>query len=120
MTGNIFNALPADISHELFEDIVRTSQVRIERIISKGHASPEVGWYDQDENEWVIVLEGCGSILFEDSNQVVLNKGDYLNIPAHSKHKVLATNQEGLTIWLAVFYGSPVCSGTGSSLGVTQ
>ncbi|OEU60592.1 MAG: cupin [Desulfuromonadales bacterium C00003094] len=107
MTGNIFDALPADVSHEIFEDIVRTSHVRIERIISKGQASPEVGWYDQDENEWVIVLEGSGSILFKDGMQVVLNKGDYLNIPAHSKHKVLGTDQEGLTIWLAVFYGPP-------------
>jgi cupin 2 domain-containing protein len=93
MTGNIFDALPADISNEIFEDIVRTSHVRIERIISQGHSSPEVGWYDQDENEWVIILEGSGSILFEDGRQVVLNKGDYLNIPAHSKHKVLGTDK---------------------------
>lgn len=105
MTGNIFDALPADISNEIFEDIVRTSNVRIERIISKGHSSPEVGWYDQSENEWVVVLEGSGSILFDDGRQVILNKGDYLNIPAHSKHKVLGTDKEVVTIWLAVFYG---------------
>jgi cupin 2 domain-containing protein len=105
MTINIFDALPADISKEVFEDIVRTPHVRIERILSKGHASPEVGWYDQDENEWVIVLEGAGSILFEDGRQVVLHKGDYLNIPAHARHKVLWTDPEGVTIWLAVFYG---------------
>lgn len=105
MTGNIFNALPADLSNEIFEDIVRTPHVRIERVISKGHSSPEVGWYDQNENEWVIVLEGSGSILFEDGRQVVLNKGDYLNIPAHSKHKVLGTDKEVVTIWLAIFYG---------------
>jgi cupin 2 domain-containing protein len=104
MTGNIFDALPADVSTEVFEDIVRTPHVRIERILSKGHSSPEVGWYDQDENEWVIVLDGSGSILFEDGREVVLNKGDYLNIPAHSRHKVLWTDKKGLTIWLAVFY----------------
>lgn len=105
MTGNIFDAVPADLSNEIFEGIVQTSHVRIERIISQGHASPEVGWYDQDENEWVIVLEGSGSILFENGRQVVLKKGDYLNIPAHSKHKVLGTDKEVVTIWLAVFYG---------------
>ncbi len=105
MTYNIFDAMPTDAANEVFEDIVRTPHVRIERIISKGHASPEVGWYDQEENEWVIVLQGAGAILFEDGRQVVLNKGDYLNIPAHSKHKVLWTDKEGLTIWLAVFYG---------------
>jgi cupin 2 domain-containing protein len=105
MANNIFDALPTDVSNEVFEDIVRTPHVRIERIISKGHASPGVGWYDQDENEWVIVLEGAGSILFEDGRQVVLHKGDYLNIPAHARHKVLWTDQERVTIWLAVFYG---------------
>ncbi len=105
MTGNIFDALPVDISDEIFEDILRTSHMRIERIISQGHSSPKVGWYDQDENEWVIVLEGSGSILFEDGRKVVLNKGDYLNIPAHSKHKVFETDKGGVTIWLAVFYG---------------
>lgn len=105
LTGNIFDALPAEVSNEIFEDIVRTAHVRIERIISQGHSSPEVGWYDQDENEWVMVLEGAGSILFEDGRQVVLNKGDYLNIPAHCKHKVLWTDKERVTIWLAVFYG---------------
>jgi cupin 2 domain-containing protein len=104
MTGNIFDGLPADVPDEVFEDILRTPLVRIERIISKGHASPEAGWYDQDENEWVLVLEGSGSILFEDGRQVVLNKGDYLHIPAHARHKVLWTDKEGLTIWLAVFY----------------
>jgi len=104
MTGNIFGGLPADLSKEIFEDIVRTASVRIERIISRGHASPEVGWYDQDENEWVIVLEGSGSILFEDGTQTVLHRGDYLHIPAHVKHKVLWTDREAVTIWFAVFY----------------
>jgi cupin 2 domain-containing protein len=104
MTGNIFDGLPADVPNEMFEDILRTPLVRIERIISKGAASPETGWYDQDENEWVLVLEGSGSILFEDGRQLVLSKGDYLHIPAHARHKVLWTDKDGLTIWLAVFY----------------
>ncbi|MEZ4601192.1 MAG: cupin domain-containing protein [Syntrophotaleaceae bacterium] len=69
-----------------------------------GHASPAQGWYDQDENEWVIVLEGSGSILFEDGRQVVLNRGDHLYIPAHARHKVLWTEKHKPTIWLAVFF----------------
>jgi cupin 2 domain-containing protein len=104
MTENIFDALPGDLSDEVFEDILRTPNLRIERIVSQGQASPEVGWYDQEESEWVIVLEGSAAILFEEGRQVVLNKGDYLNIPSHSRHKVLWTDQKGLTIWLAVFY----------------
>jgi cupin 2 domain-containing protein len=104
MTANIFDVLPEDLPEEIFEDIIRTSNMRIERIVSKGRGSPEAGWYDQEENEWVIVLEGSGAVLFEDGRQIVLNKGDYLNIPAHAKHKVLWTDPRGLTIWLAVFY----------------
>ena len=104
MTTNIFDSLPEDLSSEIFENIVQTPNMRIERIVSKGHASPETGWYVQEENEWVIVLEGSGAILFEDGKQIVLNKGDYLNISAHAKHKVLWTAPRGLTIWLAVFY----------------
>jgi cupin 2 domain-containing protein len=113
VTGNIFGGLPADVSKEVFEDILRAPSVRIERIISRGHASPERGWYDQEENEWVMVLEGSGAILFEDGNRVVLNRGDYLHIPAHARHKVLWTDKESLTIWLAVFYGRSVdpCAG---------
>ncbi|HRD67425.1 MAG TPA: cupin domain-containing protein [Candidatus Competibacter sp.] len=105
MIGNIFKSLPEDVSNEVFEDIVRASNVRIERIISKGHSSPDVGWYDQDENEWVIVLDGTAAILFEDGREIILNKGDYVNIPEHTKHKVSWTDKNGLTVWLAVFYG---------------
>jgi cupin 2 domain-containing protein len=104
MTSNIFDALPEDLLKEVLEDIIRTPNMRIERIVSKGHASPEAGWYDQEENEWVIVLEGSGAVLFEDGRQIVLNKGDYLNISAHARHKVLWTDPLALTIWLAVFY----------------
>ena len=96
--------MPEDLSNEVVEDLVRSSNVRIERIVSLGHSSPENGWYDQDESEWVIVLEGAGSILFENGNEAVLRAGDYINIPARTKHKVLWTGKEKLTIWLAVFY----------------
>ncbi|MCG8344743.1 MAG: hypothetical protein MI685_06225 [Chlorobiales bacterium] len=56
MTQNIFSSLPEDMSNEVVEDLVRSATVRIERIVSDGHSSPESGWYDQDESEWVIVL----------------------------------------------------------------
>lgn len=101
---NIFSPLPENIGKEVFDELVQHENVRIERIISKGHTSPDDGWYDQSENEWLIVLEGSGAILFEDGNTVNLNKGDYLNIPSHSKHKVTWTDPDNVTIWLAVFY----------------
>ena len=102
--GNIYAELPLQLEKELFEELIRAENVRIERIISKGHTSPEQGWYDQIENEWVIVLEGAGVVLFEDGVEVTLNKGDYINIPSHARHKVTWTDPDVLTVWLAIFY----------------
>lgn len=102
--ANIFSPLPGKLEHESFEEILRHKNIKIERIISKGHTSPEKGWYDQDENEWVIVLEGSGTILFENTTEFHLEKGDYLNIPAHTRHRVARTDPDKITIWLAVHY----------------
>ena len=105
MLKNIFADLPADLQNEQVDELLRTKNFRIERIVSKDHTSPETGWYDQEENEWVLVLEGAGTILFAENNrQVTLGKGDYLHIPAHAKHKVVWTEPEELTVWLAVHY----------------
>ena len=82
----------------------RSSSVRIERIISRGHTSPETGWYDQDKAEWVIVLTGEASIAFENDSVVELKPGDYINIAPHKKHKVISTSSDPETIWLAVHY----------------
>jgi len=101
---NLFENLPSSTDTEKFDDILKLPNLRIERIISNGQSSPDVGWYDQDENEWVIVVEGKAVLEFEESGAIALNKGDYLNIPAHTKHKVSWTDPNQLTIWLAVFY----------------
>ena len=102
---NILSSIPESLSRELIESLLDTGNVRIERIVSRGHRSPEIGWYDQDEDEWVLVLEGSGLIAFEDGADILLEKGDYLNIPAHVKHRVAWTDPTRDTIWLAVFHG---------------
>ena len=102
--GNIFSSLPDKLEHESFEELLRHKNITIERIVSQGHTSPENGWYDQKENEWIIVLEGAGLILFESGVEVNLKKGDYLNIPAHTRHKVTRTDPNNITIWLAIHY----------------
>ena len=101
---NIFDAIPESLADEKFEQLVESGRVRIERIISKGHKSPESGWYDQEQNEWVIVLRGEAILSFEDGSSVSLKEGDFLNIEAHRKHKVERTAPEVETIWLAVHY----------------
>ena len=100
--NNIFDAIPENIESEIFELLAKSETTRIERIISKGHKSPDSGWYDQDENEWVLVLRGEAILLFVDETSVNLKAGDYINIPAHKKHKVEWTDPEIETVWLAV------------------
>jgi cupin 2 domain-containing protein len=102
--NNIMESLPSDRTAEVFEQIVDCRTVRIERIISNGHISPEHGWYDQDENEWVMVIKGSACLEFEDGTHCHLSPGDYINILAHTKHKVTYTDKNDTTIWLAVFY----------------
>lgn len=103
-TGNLFELLPEDLSKEVFSEIVQGENIRIERIISKGHSSPKTGWYDQDDNEWVVVLKGEARLRFENNSDVHLVAGSHLNIPANTKHKVVWTTPDTETIWLAVHY----------------
>ncbi|MEE9612848.1 MAG: hypothetical protein V3W19_16465, partial [Desulfatiglandales bacterium] len=62
---NIFNRIPKDIPKEIFEEIVSAKNCRIQRIISKGQSTPDGQWYDQDQDEWVILLQGSAGLLFE-------------------------------------------------------
>ncbi len=101
---NIFDGLPKNIKTEITESLVDSDNVKIERIISKGHSSPESGWYDQDKNEWVIVLKGSAVLLFSDDTSVDLKAGDFIDIKAHTKHRVKWTDPDIETVWLAVHY----------------
>ncbi len=102
--ANIFSNIPAEIPNEIFEDIISTEKLRVERIVSKGHVCADNEWYDQAENEWVIVLSGYGIIEYTNGDKVTLKQGDYLHIKAHEKHRVLETSVDEITVWLAIFY----------------
>lgn len=102
--GNLFESIPEAVSAELFTELVGSANVRIERIVSKGQASPASGWYDQAENEWVAVLKGEAKLAFEHSDEVHLTAGCHVTIPAHTRHKVTWTLPDSETIWLAVHY----------------
>ena len=103
-TGNIFDSIPQNITDEIFELIIDQNNVKIERIISKGHTSPKSGWHEQAENEWVILLRGEAKIEFVDNKEICLKVGSHLNIPANTKHKVSWTIPDSETIWLTVHY----------------
>ena len=102
---NLFADLPAQFPDELCTVLLDADNVRIERIVSFGHASTDGFWYDQDRHECVMVLKGAARLQFEDEI-VEMEPGDFVNIPAHKKHRVEWTTPDEPTIWLAVFYGN--------------
>ncbi|MET0028274.1 MAG: cupin domain-containing protein [Candidatus Thiodiazotropha sp.] len=104
--GNLFEHLPESLPSEQFDELLKDRPVRIERILSHGQASPESGWYDQDEHEWVLLLQGRARLAFENQQDIDLTAGDYLLIPAHTRHRVSWTDPEVITVWLAVFYSA--------------
>ncbi|WAK01706.1 cupin domain-containing protein [Methylobacter sp. YRD-M1] len=100
---NIFSDIPPRLPEELFECILKQGNIRIERIVSRGHVTPEGYWYDQVFDEWVILLQGQAVVAYEqDQVCFTLKAGDYLFIPAHVKHRVEWTMPEIDTVWLAV------------------
>lgn len=103
--GHLFGPLPQSLPDELIDVIVKSERVTIERIVSTGHATPPGEWYDQDTNEWVIVLRGSAGLSFDDESKVrVLNPGDHVTIRAHRRHRVEWTDPDEPTVWLAVKY----------------
>lgn len=104
MTNNLFTDLPSNLPLELFETLLEADNLRVERILSHGHSSPDGFWYDQEQHEWVVVLRGAARLSIEGAIKE-LNPGDYVNIRAHQKHRVEWTTPDEPTVWLAVFYG---------------
>lgn len=102
--ANLWSPLAAPPANEVFQTLLAQPGVRIERIVSTGQASPPDFWYDQDEVEWVALLQGEAGLEFAGEAAVRhLRTGDYLTIPAHCRHRVAWTSREPPAIWLAVF-----------------
>lgn len=91
------------INDEVFETILKRDNVVIERIISTGQVTPIDTWYDQEKDEWVLLLQGTAILSFEKNKKINLKVGDYLLIPAHEKHRVEYTSSTPACIWLAVY-----------------
>ncbi|MBI4536174.1 MAG: cupin domain-containing protein [Ignavibacteriae bacterium] len=100
---NIFD-LPTHLTpqQETFEQLIGGENVIIERIVSTGQKTPEGQFYDQERDEWVLLLQGRATISYHDGTLHDLKSGDYLHIPAHTKHRVEATSTDQPCIWLAI------------------
>jgi cupin 2 domain-containing protein len=104
-SANVFLSIPDHLPDELVDLLADNDQVRIERIVSRGHASPPGFWYEQHQDEFVLLLQGQAELeLLEPKERLCLQAGDYLLIPARRKHRVVSTSSEVDCIWLAVFY----------------
>lgn len=100
--GNIFSNIPEHLPKELFEPLLSRPGFTLTRILTQGQSTD---WLDQDEGEWVILLAGAAKLLFAEGNrEITLKPGDYLCIPAHARHRVIWSDPEQKTIWLAVHY----------------
>ena len=99
-SSNLFSTTATAPGTEVFTTLLDTGAARIERIVSCAHASPEGFWYDQPDDEWVLVLEGEATLEFDPGGQKEMRAGDHLFIPRHTKHRVRKTSPR--TLWLAV------------------
>lgn len=107
MIPNLLAEIPRDLPEELFQTLVAAQGLRIERIVSYGHASPAGFWYDQAENEWVLLLQGAARLRFENrETPFELTPGTHVLIPANMRHSVEWTDPTQPTIWLAIHFSS--------------
>ena len=103
--GNIFSRIPFSMPDEISETLLKSEHFKLERIVSSGQATQVREWFDQDTNEWVILLSGSAGLLFDGEEEVfVMEPGDYVHIPAHRRHRVEWTDGKQKTVWLALHY----------------
>lgn len=105
---NLFDLSGSETDSERFDTLLTQAGVTVERIVSWGQATPEGQWYDQNWDEWVLVVSGMAGLLFSDAPDLIeLKPGDSLFLPAHRKHRVVWTDPDNPTIWLAIHLQQP-------------
>lgn len=105
--GNLFDERDAGRAAEISKPLLVLPHVRIERIASFGQASPPGFWYEQEEDEWVALLEGEAVLEWEGGTRERLVPGDWVFLPARQRHRVAWTAPGRPTLWLAVFAQNP-------------
>lgn len=101
---NLFADVPVNSADEEFIQLVARPSARIERIVSHGHFTAPTQPYDQDHDEWVLLLRGSAGLWVDGDGEHDLRPGDYVLIPAHRLHRVTRTAANEPTVWLAVHF----------------
>jgi cupin 2 domain-containing protein len=102
---SLYDPVADQITDEVFETLVEVPGARLERIVSRGHATPPGQWDEQDAHEWVVLLSGSAWLRFEgEADPVAIRPGDHVLIPAHRRHRVEATDAATPSVWLALHY----------------
>ncbi len=102
---NILADIPPQLPKELFTSLLHNDTLHIERIVSRGHANAKNEWYDQDQDEWLILIQGAAILEFAGQSELKkLQAGDYVLIPAHCRHRVEWTEPSTDSIWLTVHF----------------
>ncbi|MEI6563715.1 MAG: cupin domain-containing protein [bacterium] len=105
MKKNLLKNIPRSLPEELIEVLCQSGEMWVERIVSRGHSSPEGFWYDQDDHEFLVLVKGRACLKIEGRTEsMVLEPGDWTNIQAHVRHRVEWTTPDEDTVWLAVYY----------------
>lgn len=101
--GNLFADVPETLPEEEFKTLWQRPDLKIERIVSRGHATPEGEWYDQEQDEWVVLLSGEAVLRIEGQEELhAMQAGDWLLLPAHCRHRMERTDARQACVWLAV------------------
>jgi cupin 2 domain-containing protein len=101
--GNLYE-IPDNLPPgEFLEVLLETPDIRVERILSRGDVTPPGEWYDQKEDEWVLLLLGEALLEYASGETVPLASGDWILIEAHTRHRVAWTSSDPPCLWLTVF-----------------
>jgi cupin 2 domain-containing protein len=102
---NLFAAIPRELTDELVERLLDMDRFTVERIVSRGHRTPPATWYDQEQDEWVLLVEGSAVLRIDGlPTPLTLQPGDHVLLPAHTRHRVEWTPAERDTVWLALHF----------------
>ncbi|MCX6157127.1 MAG: cupin domain-containing protein [Ignavibacteriae bacterium] len=105
-TDNFFNSINLKSNKEKFTELIKGRSFTAEKIVSNGFKSPDNKWMSEVNDEWVMLLKGSAKLEFEFEVGDVINlkAGDYLLIPAKTKHRVIYTSKKPFCYWLAIHF----------------